>query len=63
MATPLWAKAARFHQLGIVVADLGRAIEATSGALGVPREDWTIFDSGQPFEHHEGSAMMLARTR
>ena len=63
MPAPLWAKAAKFHQVGIVVPDLASAIEATSAALGIPREDWAVLDSGKPFEHHEGGTTVLAQTR
>ena len=34
MATELWRRAERFHQVGIVVADLQKAMGSMSAALG-----------------------------
>ena len=63
MAGPLWRKAQTFHQVGIVVPDLAKAMATMSHALGVQREDWVVFDHAHPFEHHEGDRVIEARTR
>jgi hypothetical protein len=63
MATELWRRAERFHQVGIVVDDLERAMGSMSAALGCPEDSWTVFADAEPFEHVEDGVAMSARTR
>jgi hypothetical protein len=53
MATELWRRAERFHQVGIVVDDLEKAMGSMSAALGCPEDGWTVFAAAEPFEHVE----------
>jgi hypothetical protein len=60
---PLWQRAERFHQIGFVVADLEDGLDEFSAALGVARDRWRVFDTGKPFEHHEGDRQIAAFAR
>jgi len=54
MATELFRRAERFHQVGIVVADLQKAMSSMSAALGCQEDGWTVFAAAEPFEHAVG---------
>ena len=61
MATELWRRAERFHQVGIVVDDLEKAMGSMSAALGCPEDGWTVFAAAEPFEHVEDGVTIAAR--
>jgi hypothetical protein len=65
VAVDLWSRLGRFHQVGIVVADLDLAIAEMRLATGVPAESWEVFDSQdrQTFTYLEGGAERFVRLR
>ena len=49
-----WKRAAKFHQVGIVVRDIAAAIAEMEANLGIPPADWERVDvTGEGFEYRE----------
>ena len=63
MATELWRRAERFHQVGIVVADLQKAMGSMSAALGCSEDSWTVFAAAERSSTSRTAWTIAARTR